>query len=170
MRNRQRIRANISRNLLNHIWLPTFVLCLDMWGPGPMFACYNGCREGDRCFPRELRKITARETMRIPIEAHTEGRDKTSQYSYLVAVLSNWILDNWVYRFPLPRVSAVAILTASCLNYKTGVLPSLYYEEDAAFFSNVVFCPPFFFWGWLFSNMTFLETISGEHVSQNGGS
>ena len=31
---------------------------------------------------------------------YTEGGDKTSQYSYLVVILSNWVPDNWVYRFP----------------------------------------------------------------------
>ena len=30
----------------------------------------------------------------------TEGGDKTSQYSYFVAILSNWVWDNWVYRLP----------------------------------------------------------------------
>ena len=31
---------------------------------------------------------------------YTRGGDKTSQYSYLVAILSNWVPDNWVYRLP----------------------------------------------------------------------
>ena len=31
---------------------------------------------------------------------YTEGGDKTSQYSYLVVVLSNWVPDSWVYRLP----------------------------------------------------------------------
>ena len=29
---------------------------------------------------------------------YTEGGDITSQYSYLVAILSNWVPDNWVLR------------------------------------------------------------------------
>ena len=32
---------------------------------------------------------------------YTERGDKTSQYPYLVAILSNWVLDNWVYRSPI---------------------------------------------------------------------
>ena len=32
---------------------------------------------------------------------YTEGGDKTSQYSYLVVILSNWVPDNWVYRLPI---------------------------------------------------------------------
>ena len=31
---------------------------------------------------------------------YAEGGDKTSQYSYLVVILSNWVPDNWVYRLP----------------------------------------------------------------------
>ena len=31
---------------------------------------------------------------------YTEGGDKTSQSPYLVAFLSNWVPDNWVYRLP----------------------------------------------------------------------
>ena len=38
---------------------------------------------------------------------YTEGGDTTSQYSYLVAILSNWVPDHWVYRF-LMIASAVA--------------------------------------------------------------
>ena len=29
---------------------------------------------------------------------YTEGGDKTSQYSYLVVILSNWFPNNWIYR------------------------------------------------------------------------
>ena len=32
---------------------------------------------------------------------YTEGGDKTSQYPYPVAILSNWVPDNWVYRLPI---------------------------------------------------------------------
>ena len=31
----------------------------------------------------------------------TEGGDKTSQYSYLVVNLSNWVRNNWVYQLPI---------------------------------------------------------------------
>ena len=34
---------------------------------------------------------------------YTEGGDKTSQYLYLVIILSNWVPDNWVYRLPSKR-------------------------------------------------------------------
>ena len=45
----------------------------------------------------QLRKITARETTykyirKFPIKTH-RGRGKTSQYPYLVAILSNWVAD-----------------------------------------------------------------------------
>ena len=33
---------------------------------------------------------------------YTEGRDKTSLYSYLVVILLNWVPDNWVYHPVLP--------------------------------------------------------------------
>ena len=31
---------------------------------------------------------------------YAEGGDKTSQYSNLVVILSNWVPDNWVYQLP----------------------------------------------------------------------
>ena len=36
---------------------------------------------------------------------YTERGDKTSQYSYLVAILSNWVPYNWVYLFQAPELS-----------------------------------------------------------------
>ena len=32
---------------------------------------------------------------------YAEERDKTSQYSYVVVILSNWVPDHWVYRLPI---------------------------------------------------------------------
>ena len=32
---------------------------------------------------------------------YTEEGNKTSQYSYLAVILSNWVPDNWVYRLPI---------------------------------------------------------------------
>ena len=43
---------------------------------------------------------------------YTEGGDKTSQYSYLVAILSNWVPDNWVYLFRFLGGSFQAIFLA----------------------------------------------------------
>ena len=37
---------------------------------------------------------------RTSILKYTEGRDKTSPYSYLDVILSKRVPDNWVYRLP----------------------------------------------------------------------
>ena len=43
------------------------------------------------------------------LSRYTEGWDKTSQYSYLVVVLLNWVPDNWVLKTilttPTPHIS-----------------------------------------------------------------
>ena len=41
-----------------------------------------------------------RNNIQIYIRKLPSKLDKTSQYSYLVAILSNWVPDNWVYRLP----------------------------------------------------------------------
>ena len=51
-------------------------------------------------------KKTIYKYIRKSLLMYTEGGDKTSQYSYLVVILSNWVPDNLVHRLPiLPRHS-----------------------------------------------------------------
>ena len=41
---------------------------------------------------------------------YTKGGDKTSEYSHLVVILSNWVWYNWVYRLPTDLLSPIRAL------------------------------------------------------------